>query len=129
MFWNSRRPKDITLIDLGRGLMFLLFCFSIPQSKTSLRFLPLSMQDYVYFLLSYIEESTSTLGSYYKEMRWIWCNMSMSYVKHKKQVTRQYVWCAFSRCFTLVSSRSNILIMGLAKPEQSLALTCSEKPN
>lgn len=49
--------------------MFLLFCFSIPQSKTSLRFLPLSMQDYVYFLLSYIEESTSTLGSYYKEMR------------------------------------------------------------
>ena len=34
--------------------------FSILQSKTSLHFLPLFMQDYVYFLLSYVGVKFST---------------------------------------------------------------------
>lgn len=52
--------------------------------------------------------------------------MSMSYVKHKKQVTRQYVSCAFSECFSLKYHLLKTTTTGIATPEQSMALTPSE---
>lgn len=77
---NSRRPREITLTDLV-GFVFLLFSFCILQSKTSLSSPSRFFCRIVYFLLPYVEEIRL-----YKEWGRFGCNMSLLYVKHKKQV-------------------------------------------
>lgn len=54
--------------------------------------------------------------------------MSMSYVKHKKQVTRQYVSCAFCECFTLKYHLLKTTTTGIDSKARakSMALTPSE---
>lgn len=54
--YNSRRPSETTLIDL-MGFVFLLFFFFFVFFRVKCLYpLPLTffLQDYVYFLLSYI---------------------------------------------------------------------------